>query len=129
KEALEIALEIRSVERQSEVWKLLAETYEKTGEFNKALEAYKNYSLLHDSIINSEKKEYVLKKAMQFDFEKKEDSVSLVHARQLAIETAEISRQKISRTFILWGAIFLFLSSMAIFFFYKRKKDAEQQQK
>src|SRR5690606_829919 len=100
-----------------------------TGEFNKALEAYKNYSLLHDSIINSEKKEYVLKKAMQFDFEKKEDSVSLVHARQLAIETAEISRQKISRTFILWGAIFLFLSSMAIFFFYKRKKDAEQQQK
>lgn len=129
KEALKIAMEIHSVERQSEVWKLLAETYEKTGESNKALAAYKNYSLLHDSIISNEKKEYVMKKAMQFDFEKKEDSVSLVHARQLAIETAETSRQKIIRSFIVWGAVFLFLSTMAIFFFYRRKKDAEQQQK
>lgn len=129
KKALSISQEINAVDRQSEIWKSLAETHEASGNSEKALAAYKNYSLLHDSIIGSEKREYVMKKAMQFYFEKREDSLRLVHEKELALEKVEINRQKIVQQFILWGTFFLFLSTAIIFYLYKRKKNAEQKRK
>lgn len=128
-EALQISQEIHAIDRQSEIWKSLSETYEAAGNSEKALFAYKNYSLLHDSVISSEKKQFVMKKAMQFDFEKREDSLEIVHAKQLDLEKLETDRQKMIRSFVLGGAALLFLSAAVVLYLYKRKKDIEQQKK
>lgn len=127
--ALKISQDIDAIDGQSEIWKSLSETYEAAGNSEKALSAYKNYSLLHDSVISSEKKQFLIKKAMQFDFEKREDSLEIVHARQLDLEKLETDKQKVIRYFVLGGAAFLFLSAAIVLYFYKRKKDIEQQKK
>ena len=127
--ALKLSKEIQAVDRQSEVWLALAETYEAKNDFANALNAYKNYTLLHDSIISDEKKQYVMQKGMQFTFEKKEDSLKIENAKKHLLDATEIKRQKSIRQFILWSGIILFVAGFTIFVLYKRKKDAQQKQK
>ena len=127
--ALKLSDEIQAPDRQSEAWQALGETYEAKNDFPKALAAYKNYTLLHDSIIGDEKKQDILQKTMQYNFEKKEDSVKLAHDNKIALDKAEIRRQKTVKRLITWGALILFLAAITSFIFYKRKKDAQQQQR
>lgn len=127
--ALQLSKDIQAVDRQSEVWEALGKTYETKNDFANALMAYKNYTVLHDSIIGDEKKQVILQKAMQFNFEKKEDSLSIEHQKKVAINNAEIQYQKRIKRLIIFGAVFLLLAAIVSFVFYKRKKEAEQHKK
>ncbi|MEO9022772.1 MAG: histidine kinase, partial [Ginsengibacter sp.] len=129
KRALKLSQEIQAVDRQSEVWQALGETYEAKNDFAKALDAYKNYTILHDSIIGDERKQDIMRMGMQYNFEKKEDSLKGVSDRKMALDSAEIARQKTVKRSIAWGGVILLLAALTSFIFYKRKKDAQQQQK
>jgi tetratricopeptide (TPR) repeat protein len=119
---------IDDVYGQGEVWEKLSTVYEKEGKQQEALEAYKKYILLRDSIFNDEKKEQVTRMEMRYNFQKKEDSLKAAHDKKTLIAAAEIKRQSTIKKFIAWGSFLLFTAALASFIFYKKRRDARQKQ-
>lgn len=117
-QALRLAEENGSAQRQSEALEALSHTYERTGDYQNALQAYRRHIVLQDSLFSEDKGKEVLRKQMEFDFEKKE-----------ALTQAEIRRQVTIRNTFLSGGSVLLLALLLSGFFYKRKRDAESRKK
>lgn len=118
KEGLQLSKEVGNLQFQREAWDALQNVYEQTGRFRKSLEAYKQYNLLNDSLISSEKKKEIARKEMQFQFDKK---------RALAL--AELKRQHIIKRALIGGTAFLLLAALLGLVLYKKKRDAEEKKK
>ena len=117
-QSLDISQQIKALEWQAESWQNLSAIYETNQEFDQALNSYKNYVALRDSVMNEQKKSELTKKEMQYKFEKKE-----------ALNQAEISRQRLAKNSAMGGAVLLLMAGIMIFIFYKRRRDAEGQKK
>lgn len=76
-----LALETGDLARLKNVWNIYSIAYEKQGNYQKAFEAYKEYSTLRDSIEGEEVKNNITRKEIQFEFTRKEDSLKF--AQQL----------------------------------------------
>ncbi len=72
REALRLSRETNDLSAQVSAYTYLSATYEKLKQFEKALDAYKNYKILNDSMFNADKSNEILRKDLQADFEKKE---------------------------------------------------------
>jgi LytS/YehU family sensor histidine kinase len=114
---------------QREAWSTLNRAYEIKRDFSKALHAYKQYVLLRDSIINDGIKQDVTRKEMQFEYEKKEFLSKASQEKQQVAAVAALNRQKLIRNAVAVMALVLLLGGISSFIFYKRKRDAQQQQK
>lgn len=125
REAITLATEIEALELQASVLEALSEVYEKKGASANALAALKQYITLKDSINNEGKTEAINRQAIQFEFDKKEVLLKAEHDKQQAVAAAEIGRQRILRNSIIGGAAGLLIAAGFIFFFYKRKSDAD----
>lgn len=75
--ALKIAEEIATLPSQRDIWHNINITNEKQNDFVKALESYKKFISLRDSIINNEKEKKIARLVMQNEFNKKDDSIKL----------------------------------------------------
>ena len=62
-------------------YKELSECYEETGNFNKALFAYKRYSVIEDSVRSKDNVQKATELTMNYDFEKKQAISEAVQAR------------------------------------------------
>ena len=119
--SLVVSKELNGVQWQSESWNALYANYEKQHKYGQALEAYKNYILLRDSVSGDEKRQDLARKEVQYQADKK--------AAVLKAENeARISQQRITRNAIIAGSIILLLGGMISFVFYKRKRDAVTRQ-
>jgi tetratricopeptide (TPR) repeat protein len=127
--SLDYAVETEAPDQQAFAWEELSKTYEAKKDFAKALEANKNYILLHDSIMNDEKKSEITRKEMQFDFDKKEVLIKADHDKKEALAASEIKRQRTVKNSAMAGAAVLILAGLSSFIFYKRRRDAEEQKK
>jgi LPXTG-motif cell wall-anchored protein len=116
------AKSIGNVQQQFGAYKLLSEIYEKTSDYPKALINYKNYVLLKDSISGINKTQEIAIKQVQFENEKREAILTTANE-------AQIKRQKIIKNTIIYSAAGLLLAGIALFIFYKRRKDALLKQK
>ena len=76
-EGNQIAKDVGRLSMQRYAWQDLSIMYEKQQDFLKALEAYKNYIILRDSIVNNEKEKKISRLAMQYEFDKQSDSIKL----------------------------------------------------
>ena len=123
--ALALAREIHSPGRQQAAWQYLGECYEKEKNFSAALEAYRQSLIFRDSISNTERAKEITRKELQFDFEKKQTVLRAENDKQQALALAEINRQRVVRNSILAGVALLFMAALAVFIFYKNKRDAE----
>lgn len=128
-ESLATSREIEDVELQSFAWQNISKLYEHQGKFNKALEAYKQFTILRDSIVNDSIKQEVTQKEMLFGFEKKEALIKADNEKKQAVAAAQIKRQKLVRNITILSAFGVLFSALFIFLFYKRRKDAEEQRK
>ncbi|MEX6690606.1 tetratricopeptide repeat protein [Danxiaibacter flavus] len=128
-ESLGTAREIEDVELQSFAWKDISKLYEHQGKFNKALEAYKQFTILRDSIVNDSIKQEVTQKEMLFGFEKKEALIKADNEKKQTVAAAQVRHQKLVRNITLLSAFGVLLAAAIIFLFYKRRKDAEEQKK
>ncbi len=126
-ESLATAKEIEDVELQSFAWMGISKLYEYQGKFNKALDAYKQYTVLRDSIVNDSIKQEVTQKEMLFGFEKKEALIKADNEKKQVVAAAQVKRQKLVRNITFLSAIGLLLIAVIVFMFYKRRKDAEEQ--
>ncbi len=77
--SLDMGKEVGALLTSQMAYQLLYEAYEKKGDMAKALEAYKLYKTVSDSLINEKTIQEITKVKMQFDFDKKE---KLIKAEQ-----------------------------------------------
>jgi len=126
KKSLSISEEIEDVAGQADQWEEFTRVYKKQNNFEKALEAYEKFIVLRDSVINDEKKETIRSLEMNFNFEKKEDSINVEREKDAIVAKAEILRQSAMKRSILIGGVLFFIAAVISFVFYKRRRDAKQ---
>lgn len=128
-ESLDMARRLQSAQWQANAWENLYRIEEKTGRYDKALEAYKQFIVFRDSVSNAEKKDALTKKELQFDFERKEAAIRAEQEKRETVAKAEIARESLIKKGVLAGSLFLIVAGCYGFLLYKRRRDAEEKQK
>lgn len=123
--AMEIAKEINYKEAIKNTYKLFAEIYAETGDHKQAYDYFRNYSNLHDSLINEESNRQVTEMQTKYETDKKEKQNKLLQIEnELSVKT--IHQQKVTSYFIIGGLIL----SIALIFFvlrgYRHKQRANE---
>ncbi len=106
---------------------VLSNTYDHLNNTDKALYHYKQYIVLRDSLYNIDKTKEIVRKELEFNFDKKQELQKLVVAKKLAETDAESRKQRIIILFTVFGIILL--SSLLVFgiWQYRLKLRSEKQ--
>lgn len=99
------------------ILKILAETYEKKGDFLRALELQKQKEMLSDSLYNSENNRLLTEMETRYQSAQKE--------KEIALKTMEIDRVNKSRIWFMALSLLLIIFSIIFFVLYRdrRKKN------
>jgi tetratricopeptide (TPR) repeat protein len=124
-QSLQIAQRIGSLQYQREAYEWLSKAFEKQKRYDRALETYKNYILLRDSILNDEKKQAMARMEMQFDFERREALLKTEHERREELAFEELKQKRFENTSILGGTAIVLLGGTLGFVMYRKKREAE----
>ncbi len=126
--ALGLAEQIGAVDNQRDIWDYLARIYEANGETAAALDAYKHYLLMKDSVVNDSTRQKISGLILQFEHEKKEAALKAGFDKEQAIAAAQLGREQlVSRLVTAILAVFV-LAVVVSAWFYKRKRETEQLQ-
>ncbi|MFP4023623.1 MAG: tetratricopeptide repeat protein [Thiohalospira sp.] len=118
KNSLEFAINQNLKEDVKEAYLALSELYENTGNNPKALEYYKLYTGLKDSLNNQKISELEL----QYEFDKVQRQIEFEQKQKDAEQEARLQKQKIFTWVFVAGFIFVFIFSVFIYKSYQRKK-------
>lgn len=128
-QGLRISKEIGDLLGVADGLKKLSKLYELQKDYPNALQFYKEFDSLHDSIFAGEKREEIAGKQMQYAFDKREDSIKAENSKQQALAAAALKQQRTVNNAVITGAAVLLLAAAFVFIFYKRRRDAFQKQK
>jgi tetratricopeptide (TPR) repeat protein len=95
KNAMRIARSISALNLVKDHEQFLSEVYSKAGRHQLALEHYKNYIQVRDSIFNEEQTKQQVRAEMNYEFDKKEASARLEQEKKEAVAAADAKRQRI----------------------------------
>ena len=118
--AIQICKEIGDLNALSVNYKQLSEIQMLIGNSKSALESYKSYAILKDSIFNIEKDKKLTETAMQYAFDKKE-------AAARAEQEKKDIRQRNIRNLFIGGAAVLLLLLIALINRYRYKQKANKE--
>lgn len=127
-EGLKISQSVGSVEFQRNAHQVLAQIYEAEHSYALSLDAFKNFKMMDDSIFSIEKNKKLTELELNFDFEKRSDSINVQH--QLAI--ADIVHQNKTKTTIRNAMIIagcLIIIALVLLLFQRSKLAKLQRQK
>src|ERR1039458_3549193 len=93
-------------------YEFLTELDSSQGNFSKALEHYKLYITIRDSLVNTDPTKKTVALQMNYDFGKKQDSLNAVQAKKDAVAAVEIKKQRQQKIGLLGG-----LAIMVVFAF------------
>lgn len=113
--------EHESLNQQSSAHRLLSEAYEKKGSYAEALNHYKTYAAISDSIYNEENSQIIAEKDAQYQKKEQDAEIAMLNQEKLMAE-AQLRR---SRAIIIGSiAALLLLATLALIFyrFYTRIK-------
>jgi LytS/YehU family sensor histidine kinase len=123
KEAEQEALSMGSLETRIEAHHLLSECYEKSGDYSRALQEYKIFAQLTDTLLNKEKIKNINELQVRYETENKESQIKIL-TQQGEIDRLEISRQnqQISqqRNIIITAVLFIFLVGIILYLIFNR---------
>jgi len=97
--SMELAKDSGYPKNISDASSLLSKIYEKQGKGNKALEMYKVFITMRDSLNNTAAQNAIIEQKLQYEFDKKEALAAVEFEKEIAITTAEKNKQ----TVIIWG--------------------------
>ncbi len=126
KELLRKAVEIDCRDDITEIYKELAEAYEKTGDFRKALESHKLHVVYKDSILGREKQKYFKDAQVKYETAIKEKQLAQ-NKIELLKKSAESKRK--STTIIMLAALVFFLIVLSYLIYRQQKLKAGQREK
>ncbi len=124
--AVGLAKESGNVSSQIETYHILYRAYKGKKQFSDALEAYEDYFILQDSILDKENQEYIQNLKAGFETERKEDEIEFLkklNESEGVKAKAVQGRQRMIILSALLGLVVLIVMSILIFI--KRKKDKE----
>ena len=111
--ALKMEKDIKALNNMQETYQFLAKAYKAHGEYQKALDAYQNFTSIKDSIFSDENKRKTMEQGMKYEYEKKEAVAKVESEKQL-------QKQKLIRNGFVLGFIIVLL--FAGVFFNQRNK-------
>lgn len=92
----------------------------------RSLHYYKNYINLRDILFSEENKKQLLRKEMNFDFEKKEAATKAEQDKKDTISKAELKQKEQERNYFILGFILVAFLAALIFRGYKQKQKANE---
>lgn len=111
---LALAKEIEELEAVRSGYQNLSKVYEAKGDARTALEYYKNYIIMRDSLVNEENTKKNVQLQMQYEFDKKEASTRSEQEKRDAITAAESRKQKIIIAAVSAGLLLLGILAIVI---------------
>jgi len=120
-----MAEEIGSLVYQMETQNLFSLIYDKRKEGNKALEHYKKYIILRDSMLNKENSERIVRLEMGYEFDKKEAAIRAEQDKKDAVSVEE--KKQIFYISVGLGILVMFTISIAWLMIRQNKLRAKQQ--
>jgi serine phosphatase RsbU (regulator of sigma subunit) len=115
KSALQISKELNALSILKDQEKYIYLLYDTIGNYNKALEHYKNFIAIKDSISNEENTRNNIKLQMQYEFEKKEALSLEENKREIQVLKEKEKRQTIFFYSIIGGFLALVVIAFLIF--------------
>jgi len=97
----------------------LSRLYEESGNFEKALNYYKTYKQLNDSLISIDNKNYISDLETKYEVHKKE--------KQILIQTVQLDKRRIIITVLIISLFGMLLTVFIYFRYYKQKQVIQQQ--
>jgi adenylate cyclase len=93
----------------------LSNAYSGVGNYESALNAFRYFKVLNDSMVNSEKAKDLVRKEMQFDFSQKELIARSEQEKKDAMISAETKKQRLIRNSVSGGFGVVLLFSIVVF--------------
>ena len=118
KKSLFFAEKSKATDAQFYAWKTMADLYNKQGHYKEAFEAYKQFSILKDSVFNEEKAQGITRNEMQYEYDKEK----LLAAAQLERSQQQASRKELVTKAIMIAVFIVILTGMVFYLLYKRKQ-------
>jgi len=118
-QAKSIAQEIKVLEVQVNIEKLLSEIEEQRGNVAQAFRYFKNYNRLNDSLANLENIKNSLQAEMKFEFEKQENLQKAAFQKSQEMDALERKKQQTQLIFVVVFGLFLLV---LLFLIYNRKQ-------
>jgi tetratricopeptide (TPR) repeat protein len=110
------------LKRGAALW--LSKVYAQSGNYKDAYKMHVLHKQLADSISNAETRKEMVKKQMQYEYEKKAAIIKTEHDKQTLIEKNETEKQRqIKLIVIVASLILLILMVFGFYNFYSRKKE------
>ena len=123
-ESKKIALTTQNLKYLLSVNEILYKIYDATNRPKKALENYKNFITLRDSVTNEENKSDILKAEFKYESEKKEAQIKQL-SQAKKITDLENKRQKTTVLFLIFGVFSILITGFLLFKRFKTKKQNE----
>lgn len=117
--------EHQSLNQQQSANALLSEAYESLGNYNEALQYFKTYKEISDSIFSKESMEVIAERDAVFEKQKKEAEIDLLQ-KEKEISESKLFRSQTVLTITLIGLVFLILASIGLYKLYVKIKDKNQ---
>ena len=122
KRSLMLSREVQVMEKEREALLFLSNAYEKENQPQRALEYYKDYKIIYDSIYNSNKIEQIHGLEKKYQSEKKDREIALLE------KNTELQSVKNNRLWIALGLTLFFGSLLIWMQIQKGKKEKQVQQ-
>lgn len=119
-----LADSLGSLDLQKELLSYLSDLYAAKGNNLLALEYYKKYIAVRDSIYNEENTKKNIRQQMTYDFDKKESELKAQQEKKDALASAESRKQKIIIWFVISGLIVVIVFSVFLLRLFIQKKKA-----
>jgi len=113
--ALDISKEIGNIENVRKGYDRLVKLDSTQGRFSDALEHYKLFFAYNDSLINTENNKKTMALQMNYEFDKKQDSIKSVQAKIDFIKEKELQKQKLVRNGFIAGFGIVLLFSLVVY--------------
>ncbi|MBI3501989.1 MAG: tetratricopeptide repeat protein, partial [Bacteroidetes bacterium] len=113
--ALNIFKEVGGENKERQTEELLTELYEKTNRYQLALEHYKKAMALKDTLFSQENKKQLVRKEMNYEFEKKETKAKAEQDKKDAVTAEASRREKVIRYSVMGGLALMFIIAAIIF--------------
>jgi len=114
---LELALEINAKSLIRDINNELSENYEQTGDFKRALKAFRISAIYKDSVLNEENQKNITRLQATFEKERMENEVRLLQ-NMADIKDLELNRKSIINKIAIAGFLLLFVISAIIIWAY-----------
>ncbi len=111
---------------KKEILESLAETYSNKGNYNKAYETLKSFTLLKDSILDAEKQKSINELTTKYETEKKEKEITVL-TKDKEIQRLEIKKQKLLKNSFIGGLALLSILSFLAYRTYRTRQKLKLQ--